>query len=430
MISLLRAQLRSTREVITGFRGNARALLVSEPLWGIPYNLYATYASVYMLSLGCSETQVGLVASASLIASIVFSLMGGWFADRLGRKRATLIFDLVSWSIPTVMLAVARSFTVFLAAAIINALVRIVSISWDCLMVEDTAPERRVHFYTWIAIAGILAGFISPVSGVLVDRFGMVLAMRGLYLFAAVCMTFMFLWRNAMVHETRIGIVKMQETHHGDARAAASEYARIIRQLLRNPLTLVALLLSLLLTIQVTLKSTFLSILLIRGLGFPEGSISVFPAINSAVVLLVYTLAMPAVGRMKIHRPLLFGLVCSAASFLLLAASPVRGMLVVVASTVVGALGGAITGPLSSALVANSVSDADRAKVMSIFNALVIAACSPFGYLGGVLAAVSERLPFLLAALTFVPTIALAALLPTIRRPAISQGRPEAVSPP
>ncbi len=416
MIALLRAQLRSTREVIAGFKGNARALLVCEPLWGIPYTLYATYASVYMLALGCTETQVGLIASFSLVAQILLSVVGGWITDRLGRKRATLFFDILSWGIPTAILAAARGFSAFLLAALINSLVRVVNISWDCLMVEDTAPERRVHFYTWIAVAGILAGFISPVSGLIVDRFGMVTAMRGLYLFAAVSMTIMFFWRNSMVHETEVGIVKMRETRHGDARSTASEYARIIGQLLRNPLTLTALVLNLLLTIQMTLKGTFLSILLIRRLGFSAGSISLFPAINSAVVLLVYTLAMPAVGRMKIHRPLAFGLVCSASSFLLLAASPIRSMPFVIVSTILGALGGAITTPLSAALVANSVADADRAKVMSLFNALVIFACSPFGYVGGLLSAVSERLPFVLGTLTFIPTVALAVLLPVIQK--------------
>jgi len=416
MLSFLRAQLRSTREVIAGFKGNARALLICEPLWGIPYNLYATYASVYMLALGCTETQVGLIASCALVSAIVFSLVGGWIIDRMGRKRATLFFDILSWSIPGVLLATSRGFTMFLLAALINSLVRVVNISWDCLMVEDTPPAQRVHFYTWIAVAGILAGFISPVSGPVVDRFGLVPAMRALYAFAAISMTVMFFWRNSMTHETEIGAMKMRETRHGDAGTTASEYARITGQLLRNPLTLTALVLNLLLTIQMTLKGTFLSIQLNRRLGFSAGSNSIFPAINSAVVLLVYSLAMPAVGRMKIHRPLAFGLVCSALSFLLLAASPSRSMPFVIASTILGALGGSIAGPLSAALVANSVADADRAKVMSLFNALVIAACSPFGYVGGLLSTVSERLPFVLGTATFVPTIALAIVLPVIQR--------------
>ena len=48
----LRGQLRETGNILKGFKGNARACLMMEPLWGIPYNLFITYTSVYMAALG------------------------------------------------------------------------------------------------------------------------------------------------------------------------------------------------------------------------------------------------------------------------------------------------------------------------------------------------------------------------------------------
>ena len=42
--------------------GNARGCVYTEPLWGIPYNLFVPYASIYMLSLGLRDTQIGLIA--------------------------------------------------------------------------------------------------------------------------------------------------------------------------------------------------------------------------------------------------------------------------------------------------------------------------------------------------------------------------------
>ena len=47
-------------------RGNPRASVYTEPLWGIPYNLYAPYVSVYMLTLGLKDVQIGLIASIGL----------------------------------------------------------------------------------------------------------------------------------------------------------------------------------------------------------------------------------------------------------------------------------------------------------------------------------------------------------------------------
>jgi hypothetical protein len=54
MIRFVRRELADTLGVLRGFRGNTRAILVTEPVWSIPYNLVQTYASVYMFALGCS----------------------------------------------------------------------------------------------------------------------------------------------------------------------------------------------------------------------------------------------------------------------------------------------------------------------------------------------------------------------------------------
>ena len=48
-------------------RGNARGCVVTEPLWGIPYNLFAPYVSVYMLALGLTDGQIGLITSICLL---------------------------------------------------------------------------------------------------------------------------------------------------------------------------------------------------------------------------------------------------------------------------------------------------------------------------------------------------------------------------
>ena len=36
-------------------KGTPAVSIYTEPLWGIPYNLYVTYASLYMLALGLNE---------------------------------------------------------------------------------------------------------------------------------------------------------------------------------------------------------------------------------------------------------------------------------------------------------------------------------------------------------------------------------------
>lgn len=416
MIGFARRQLASTLAVISSFRGNARAILVTEPFWGIPYFLYTTYASVYMLALGCTAQQVGLIATVGQAVQMALSLGSGWITDRLGRKRTTLLFDLVSWSIPTFLWAFARDFRWFLAAAVINAIVRIVATSWSCLLIEDTPPGQRVHVFTWISVAGIVAGFISPLAGLFVKSFGLVPAMRGLYLFAFASMTFMFFFRNSLLRETAIGLRKMRESRRVDIRATFGEYARIAGHLARSPLVLAAFAISILANIAFFLKATFLPILLTRGLAFPEADIAVFPAIASAVMLVVLVLVMPSLARRGIARPLFAGAACAAASAAALALSPSRSFPIVVASTVLGAIGSALTLPLADTLIANSLVEADRAKAMSIYYVLLLGLTSPFGWIGGALSEISARLPFAVMGAASALAAAIALAVPRLER--------------
>ncbi len=395
-------QLHAVTDVLKGFSGNARTCVAVEPMWGIPYNLYITYASVYMLALGCSAEQIGLITSVSMALQTVFSLAGGVITDRLGRRRTTLLFDLISWSVPTLIWALAQDFWWFMAAGIVNSAVRVVANSWSCLMIEDSRPHERVHIFTWCSVAGIVAGFIAPVAGLLVKGFGMVPAMRGLYLFAFVSMTALNLIRNAKVKETRVGTAKMEESRGVRTRAALSEYRGILAHLRKSPLTILAFVISILLNIHMTIRTAFLSVLLVRGLGFAEATISLFPIATSIVMLIVYVFVMPTVSRRGTMRPLLAGLASFAAGSLLLTISPERSFLVVASSMALTALGGALAGPLSDTFVANSVVEKDRAKAMSIFHTALFAVSAPFGFLGGLAAGISDRLPFVIATAALV----------------------------
>jgi DHA1 family tetracycline resistance protein-like MFS transporter len=425
MIKAVRRQLAATLGVLRGFSGNTRAVLVTEPIWSIPYQLVQTYASVYMLALGCTPVQVGLIGSAALACQLVFSLVGGWITDRLGRRRTTLIFDTISWSGAMLLWAFARSFPWFLAAAMVNSLVRIVMTSWTCLAIEDTAVDQRVHFFTWISVAGTVAGFVVPLSGALVGRFGLVPAMRGLYLFGFAVMTTMFFFRNRMVVETRMGIERMRESRTEHPRHELGEHLRAASVALRNPAFSVAAIASILAAIMSNVRNTFQSILLTRGLGFPEAAIAVFPLVNAAVTLVALVLLVPALARRGTAAALAVGFGSMAASAALLAASPERSWPIALLATALGGIGSAVVFPVTDGFLANAVPDQSRAKVMAVFYVVMFAASSPFSWVGGLLAAVSSRLPLALVAVVCLLGFGLSALVPRAEARAAAARRPD-----
>lgn len=74
-------------------RGNPRACLFTEPMWGLSMNLCLPYMSVYMLAFGLNDVQVGIVSSVYMFSQMIFSFLAGAIVDKIGRRKSTLIFD-------------------------------------------------------------------------------------------------------------------------------------------------------------------------------------------------------------------------------------------------------------------------------------------------------------------------------------------------
>ncbi len=195
-------------------RGNARGAILSEPLWGIPFNLYAPYFSVYMLALGLTDSQIGLLVSLGLVFQFFWGLLGGHYHRQTGTQAHHLHLrrHLVDDSHPVVGQP-QRVFYSFLAAVPFNSAWRVTHNSWTLVLVEDTDPEELVEIYSWIYIAGQLAVFFAPIAGLLIARFGLVADHARLALLACVMMTAKFIVMNAMVTETQRG----QNPHGRDA---------------------------------------------------------------------------------------------------------------------------------------------------------------------------------------------------------------------
>ena len=78
---------------LTELRGNTRACVYTEPMWGLSMNLCLPYASVFMLSFGMSDVQVGIIASIYMFSQTVFAFLSGAIVDRYGRRFSTAFFD-------------------------------------------------------------------------------------------------------------------------------------------------------------------------------------------------------------------------------------------------------------------------------------------------------------------------------------------------
>lgn len=377
-------------------RGNVRGVVFTEPLWGIPYNLYAPFVSVYMLALGLTDGQIGLIASISLALQVFWTMLSGAITDKFGRKRTTFVVDVIAWSIPCLIWAIAQDFNYFLVAAIVNSTWRITHNSWTCLLVEDTEPALLVDIWSLIYISGLVAAFFSPITTLLVATFSLVPTMRGLYLLAFVMMTAKFIIMNVMVTETDQGLIRMEQTRHQSIWSITAESTSVVRQILGAPATLIVGGLMLIVGIANMINQTFWSILVTEKLLVDVQYLPMFYFLKSMTMLLFYFLIMPRLRHMNALKPMIFGFGGMILSWIILIDIAPGSYGFIILATILEGFSFPALSPMLDKLVAINVDAKERARIMAVLYLVVLLATSPFGWIGGQMSEINRSLPFIL----------------------------------
>jgi MFS family permease len=387
---------------LKSLRGNPRGCVYTEPLWGIPYNLYAPYISIYMLALGLSDKQIGLIVSVSWGFQVLLASLSGIVTDKLGRRLTTLIFDIVSWTIPALISAIAQNFWYFLIAGIINSVWRITHNSWSCLLVEDAEPDQLVDIFTWIYIANLLVGFVAPLTGLLIGAFSLIPTMRGLYIFAAVMFAVKAIVTYHLTEETQQGKIRLQETRGQSVWSALNEYRSIFRDLLNTPQTLYTAGIMLVLSISSLISGSFWSIIVTEKLHIPAQNLAIFPFVRSAIILVFFFLAMPQINKQHFKLPMVIGFLGFVVSQVILVTAPVQDYSLLLLSVFLEACSYAVVSPLVDRMTVLTIEPKERARILSIIFVGVILFSSPFGWIAGTLSGINKDLPFLLNIALFI----------------------------
>jgi MFS family permease len=385
--------LQTLREL----KGNPRATVLTEIMFGIPYNLFAPFLSIYMLALGVTDQQIGSIASLGLFLQVFTGLLSGAIVDKVGRRLTLLIFDLLCWSVPCLVWAAAQDVRYFVAAAMMNSLWRISHTAWTCLMVEDAEERHLVHIWTWIMIFAVCSAFFAPLGGWFVERYGLIPALRGLFIFGFLVLTAKFVVLYLYSHETARGVQRMAETRGRSLASLLSEYRSVFQQLLSSRPILAALSLMVVTSIYTTISNNFWGVLFTGKLGFPSSQISTFVAVRSVIMTFCFFLIGPRLTNLRRFRfPLWTGFSLFVLSQLLLVVMPPQAVVWLVLSVVLEAVASALVSPMTESLLALSMESNERARISALVYVAMILIISPFGWIAGQLSALDRSLPFAL----------------------------------
>ena len=411
-----------THPLITSLRnltGNARACVYTEPIWGISYNIFLPYASLYMLALGLSDSQIGMITTLNLVLQTVAAFFSGAITDKVGRRWVTFICDMAFWAVPALIWAVSQNVYFFILAAVLNSFFRISHIAWTCLMVEDADPEVLVDVYAWIYIFAVTSAFVSPLSGWLISLFGLVPAMRAIYLssFALFVIKAVILFVNSK--ETTHGLVRMQETRHQSLLSLLGEYRGVLKTLINTPRTLYTLGLMTVMSITSVITTTFWGIIAAEKIHIPAAQIALFPFIRSLVMLAFFFIVLPLTGRLSFKRPMLLGYFTFILGQTILVLVPEKNYFLLILSTMLDAFSFAMVGPQVDKLGIVTVNPEERARIMSLLYMVTLMITSPFGWIAGILSSIDRTYPFYLNIAFYVIGLVLTIFAARVAQPAV-----------
>ena len=384
---------------LTGLRGNPRACVYTEPMWGLSVGLCAPYASVFMLALGIEDERIGLISSIYMLSQVVFAFLSGVITDKLGRRKATPVFDFLAWSVPCLIWAFAQNFWFFLVAALLNGMMMVPTNSWDCLLVEDADKSQITHIYSWVIICGHLSAFFAPISSVLVSKLTLIPAVRILYVNAFIVMTLKIFILYKCSTETQTGLQRMKETRGKSITSQLGGYDRVLRIMSRSGGMKFAVAVTAIVGIARMVGGTFWPIIVSQKLEVPDRILPLFPMIRSFIALVFFFTIIARINQLRLKNPLLIGFTSYLASQVFLLLAPTGGWVsyaVLVLSLLFEGFGTAILATLAESLVAIHADTNERARMMAILHLIVMLISAPFGWIGGLLSGVSRDLPFIL----------------------------------
>jgi len=145
-------------------KNNLAILSATGFLSGIHTNMVSVVWQPFALSLGASIPMLGLLTSLGGMGGIVTSLVqpvGGWLADRVGRK------PFIVWA-SVVLIA---GYALYMLAGLIKAWALLVPGIILSITAESVAANQRGAGFSVTQMAGVLPGIFAPVlGGLIADR--------------------------------------------------------------------------------------------------------------------------------------------------------------------------------------------------------------------------------------------------------------------
>jgi len=353
--------------------------------------------------IGLTEVQIGFLSAVLTFSTIVSPLVGGYLADRFGRKRVLMLFDTTSWLSSLTVWIWTQNMLYAFVAYVLEGTVSVIYPVWECLLVEDTAPEHRSGIYGTISAIYNIGALSTPIAGLIIGSYGVDVGTRMLFAFTLACLIPMFTIRLALLKETEFGKQIMKEKSF----AGLKGYRDSLSVIRRSRMISVLLLISVLGSFYYA-STTYLPLYLTHenGLGLNQELVSLVPMATSISALMVASLVVPKLAsRTSYIKVLVISNGLGSLALLFLSLSPKGSLISAMFSGAILGIYGTTTFSVSRIFLTNEIEAAEpraRAKILSLTVTLTSILGLPTPVLIGYLFSFYPRMPFMIASVILV----------------------------
>ena len=387
-------------------KGNPKWSICTEPLWFIPFTLFQPFQTLFMYKVGVTDLEIGFILSVGFLLQVVFSLIGGIITDKLGRRKTTVIFDTISWSVACLIWAFSQNFWWFLIASVVNAAFQITNTSWNCLFIEDCPKKHVTNAFTLIQICGMLAVFASPLAIILVGKYSVVPVVRTIYFISAFSMLAKFLILYRFGGETAMGTQRMEETKDVSFWSMFKGYKEVIITIIKSRKMMLVVFFLAISQISQIATNNFFSLYITEDLQLPDNLVAVFPMVRTIIMWMFIIGLQNSINRMSMKKSIILGFGIYIISHIFLVFSPEKSILFVAIYTMLEASAFAIIVPRRDSLMAQFVEERERSRIYGLYYAFMIAIAMPFGSIVGLLSSINGVLPFVFNIGLFILAVA------------------------
>lgn len=163
-------------QLVEGARGlprNIKVLALGWLAWSPVQSMSRPYLQLYLGSLGANPEQISAVQSVQNVVNAASRVVGGYLADKKGRKRIIWL-GTVLVSASYALMALAPSWTVYAAASVLSSAVLFYQPALESIQADSVAMHLRGRVYAALHLLSGSLSSVAPLGGAaLVNSLGM-----------------------------------------------------------------------------------------------------------------------------------------------------------------------------------------------------------------------------------------------------------------